>query len=139
MDRYIYGSSAYKIEDDIYTGSDYAREEEIKKAERHRAKLRSQFRMKIFLIGFIVLCLAAGEVYSRVLIMEAQSAVQTKENELKKLIEENNKKKIEYEQSIDLKKVQELAISKYGMQRPAENQIVSVNVVQKDYGEVLVK
>ena len=34
-------------------------------------------------------------------------------------------------------KIEELAITKYGMQRPDKNQTVYVNVIQSDYGEVV--
>lgn len=59
------------------------------------------------------------------------------EEELSELTETNNNKKIQLEKSVDLKKIEEIAISQYGMQRPDKNQIVYVRVVQSDYGEVI--
>ena len=55
----------------------------------------------------------------------------------KYLTKENSNKKISIEQSIDLKKIEEIAISQYGMQRLDKNQTVYVKVVQDDYGEVV--
>lgn len=138
MEKYIYGSSAFKIEDDIYRHPDT---EEIKAKriaeENKKAALRKRFVMNMCVYGLIVFLLGAGTVYSKVLVMQASSTVQAKETELAKLMEENNNKKIQFEQSIDLKKIEELAITKYGMQRPDKNQTVYVNVVQSDYGEVV--
>lgn len=136
MDKYVYGSSAYKIEDDIYTQTDSAREESERQAVQRRSARRS-FRLHIFICGIILFMLAAGTVYSKVLVMQAAGSVETKREELMQLIEENNKKRIDIEQGIDLKKVEELAITQYGMQRPDKNQTIYVNVVQKDYGEVV--
>lgn len=137
MDKYIYGSSAHKIENDIYTQTDSVREGSERQIEQKRAVARRSFRLQVFVCGIILFLLAAGTVYSKVLVMQAATDVDTKRNELMQLIEANNKKKIEFEQNIDLKKVEELAITKYGMQRPDKNQTIYVNVVQKDYGEVV--
>ena len=138
MEKYIYGSSAFKIEDDIYRHPSTEEIEAKRKAEENKkAALRKRFVMNMCVYGLIVFLLGAGTVYSKVLVMQASSTVQAKETELAKLMEENNNKKIQFEQSIDLKKIEELAITKYGMQRPDKNQTVYVNVVQSDYGEVV--
>lgn len=138
MEKYIYGSSAFKIEDDIYRHPSTEEIEAKRIAEENKkAALRRKFVMNICVYGLIVFLLGAGTVYSKVLVMQASSTVQAKETELAKLMEENNNKKIQFEQSIDLKKIEELAITKYGMQRPDKNQTVYVNVVQSDYGEVV--
>ena len=138
MEKYIYGSSAFKIEDDIYRHPSTEEIEAKRIAEENKKEaLRRKFVMNICVYGLIVFLLGAGTVYSKVLVMQASSTVQAKETELAKLMEENNNKKIQFEQSIDLKKIEELAITKYGMQRPDKNQTVYVNVVQSDYGEVV--
>ena len=138
MEKYIYGSSAFKIEDDIYRHPSTEEIEAKRIAEENKkAALRRKFVMNMCVYGLIVFLLGAGTVYSKVLVMQASSTVQAKETELAKLMEENNNKKIQFEQSIDLKKIEELAITKYGMQRPDKNQTVYVNVVQSDYGEVV--
>lgn len=138
MEKYIYGSSAFKIEDDIYRHPSTEEIEAKRIAEENeKAALRRKFVRNMCVYGLIVFLLGAGTVYSKVLVMQASSTVQAKETELAKLMEENNNKKIQFEQSIDLKKIEELAITKYGMQRPDKNQTVYVNVVQSDYGEVV--
>ncbi|MBQ8526484.1 MAG: cell division protein FtsL [Clostridia bacterium] len=138
MNRYVYGSSAHKIEDDIYRQTDAAAIEAERIAkENKKAQLRKSFLFKMCAYGIIIFLLAAGTVYSRVLVMQAATTAEQKQDELMKLIETNNKKKIEFEQNIDLKKIEELAITQYGMQRPDNNQTVYVNVVQQDYGEVV--
>lgn len=141
MDRYIYGSAAHKIEDDISILTDAARKRDAErkaKEERYLAARRMVIR-NFVLFGIAFFLLAAGTVYSRMLVDQASVAVVAKQEELMKLIEANNNKRIAREQSIDLDKIKELAITKYGMQRPDNNQTVYVNVVQNDYGEVVRK
>ena len=70
-------------------------------------------------------------------MLQAQTDVSALETELAELTKENSNKKISIEQSIDLKKIEEIAISQYGMQRLDKNQTVYVKVVQDDYGEVV--
>ena len=141
MDRYVYGSAAHKIEDDISILTDAARKRDAErkaKEERYLAARRMVIR-NFVLFGLAFFFLAAGTVYSRMLVDQASVAVVAKQEELMKLIEANNNKRIVREQSIDLEKIEELAITKYGMQRPDNNQTVYVNVVQNDYGEIVRK
>lgn len=138
MERYIHGSSAYKIEDYGYEEVEVERRkvEEAEKEDQNRI-IRRKFVRSLCIYGLILFMLGAATVYSRVLIMQAESNVVHKEKELAQLTEQNNNKKIRIEQNVDLKKIEELAITKYGMQRPDKNQTVYVNVIQSDYGEVV--
>ena len=138
MERYTYGTSAYKIEDYGYEEAQVERNkaEEAEKESRDSI-IRRKFVKSLCIYGLILFMLGAATVYSRVLIMQAESNVMQKEKELAQLTEQNNYKKIRIEQNVDLKKIEELAITKYGMQRPDKNQTIYVNVIQSDYGEVV--
>ena len=134
---YVSGTSAYKTYENEYEYiSPRERAEQSAKKSAYEKKKRA-LAITLCAYLFIVFILAAGTVYSRVLVMQAQSRVERLETELGELTEVNNNKKIQKEQSIDLKKIEELAITKYGMQRPVKNQTIYVNVVQSDYGEVV--
>ena len=136
MEKYIYGSSAFKLEEEIYIQHDKTEHKRIAE-ENRRAAIRKRIVKSMCMYGLIVFMLAAGTVHSKVLVMQATGTVQAKEAELAKLMEENNNKKIQIEQNIDLKKIEELAITKYGIQRPEHNQTVYGNVVKSDDGEVV--
>ena len=141
MDKYIYGSAAHKIEDDISILTDAAlRRDAARKAKEARYMAARKILIRDFvLFGIAFFVVAAGTVYSRMLVDQASVTVTAKQEELMEIIEANNNKRIEFEQSIDLDKIEELAITQYGMQRPDNNQLIHVNVVQSDYGEVVRK
>ena len=71
--------------------------------------------------------------------MQAKTEVLNLEKQYANIVEENTNKKIQMEQSIDLKKIEEIAISQYGMQRLDKNQTIYVKVVQEDYAEIVNK
>lgn len=139
MEKYVYGSSAYKIEEYEYvdTQEQIKRQQQQLAAQRRKEALYRKFVASMIVYGIVIFMLAAGTVYSRVLVMQAETVVHNKQEQLHALTEENNNKKIKIEQSIDLKKIEELAITQYGMQRPDNNQTIYISVVQDDYGEVV--
>ena len=122
---YVSGTSAYKTYENEY---EYISPRE--RAEQSAKKLAYEKKKRALAISLCAYLFI-------VLVMQAQSRVERLETELGELTEVNNNKKIQKEQSIDLKKIEELAITKYGMQRPDKNQTIYVNVVQSDYGEVV--
>ena len=137
MNKYVNGSNAYKIDDVAPYMQTAARPNLVEvPAVRPVSDARSVAKV-ICICMFIVAMLGAATVYTKVLLMQAQSKVETMEQELATITEDNNNKKIQLEQNIDLKKVEEIAISQYGMQRPDKNQVVYVRVVQNDYGEII--
>ena len=98
MEKYVYGSSAYKIEEYEYddTQEQIKRQEEELAAQRIKEALYRKFVRSMIVYGMIVFMLAAGTVYSRVLVMQAETVAQEKQEELKELTQENNKKKRTY-------------------------------------------
>jgi len=64
-------------------------------------------------------------------------------NRIKKLKEEytllcteNQKKEVEIGKKVDLKAIEEIAVSSYGMNRARKEQIVHINISGQDYGVV---
>ena len=139
MDKYVNGSTAYNYGNAVPYQRPYTdRRPTI--VEVPKKKVTENSRVAVRLISFylvMLFVLASSMVYSKVLIMQAQTDVENLQEQVATLTEENNVKKIQIEQSIDLKKIEEIAISQYGMQRPDNNQIVYVKVVQDDYGEII--
>ena len=136
MESYTNGAAAYNFDntqpEQYQQDSRYFREIPGTKGKRNKSVARSVCGYIAVLFVFFALT-----VYSNVLVMQAKSNVETLEKQLVSLTEENCNKKIQLEQSVDLKKIEEIAISQYGMQRPDNNQIIYVRVVQDDYGEVI--
>ncbi len=145
--NYYSGTSAYKIDYDTYTTSsayelEYEqidRQYDNKRATRRKAreKQKAVIAMMVIISLFATLLCSVGFLYSRVMVIYAANKVVSLENELASITAQNSRKSMEIERSIDLKKVEELAISKYNMQRPDKNQTVYVNVAQEDYAEVV--
>ncbi len=136
MENYINGTSAYNYGNAQPYEYQPARPN-IQEVPTGRHSTSKAVAKSACVYIFIAFLLFAGLVYSRVLVMQAKSSVETMEKQLAILTEENCNKKIQLEQSVDLKKIEEIAISQYGMQRPDNNQIIYVRVVQDDYGEVI--
>ena len=139
MEKYVNGTSAYNIGDAVpYTEIPISRPHlaEVTKSKPGVSGARAIARVMCICL-IIVAILMAVTVHTQVLLMQAKSTVKSMETELATLSETNNIKRIQLEKSVDLKKIEEIAISQYGMQRPDKNQIVYVRVVQSDYGEVI--
>lgn len=139
MDKYVNGTSAYNYGSAApYADIPAARPRlvEVPKTRTSVSDARTIAKIMCACL-LIVAVLMAVTVHTQVLLMQAKSTVENMEEELASLTETNNNKKIQLEKSVDLKKVEEIAISQYGMQRPDKNQIVYVRVVQNDYGEVI--
>lgn len=140
MERYFDGSSAYKI-DNLESDTRYSkRGPELVKTEVLASdvnKKRRQVAQSLCSYLLVVFLLASSVVYTKVLLMQAKTDVSNLEKQYANIVEENTNKKIQMEQSIDLKKIEEIAISQYGMQRLDKNQTVYVKVVQEDYAEIV--
>ena len=139
MEKYINGSTAYNYGSAVPYESPYS---QPKTGIREVPKTHKKDNSRVFarLIAFylcIIFLVSGGIVYSKVLLMQGQTNIENLEEQVAALTEKNNAKKIQIEQKIDLKKIEEIAISQYGMQRPDKNQTVYVNVVQSDYAEII--
>lgn len=127
------GTSAYQL--------DYDRQqqevEENSRVKRQMARKRKfARRVKLMCCLAVVFALACGVLYGNARIIQASARVSELQAELEKVTEENTQKRLELEKSLDLKKVEEIAINELGMKRPEKYQIVYVDVQQNDYGEV---
>ncbi len=136
MDKYVSGTSAYSYGSALPYEAQKIRPRLVEVQAPAVSKNRIIAKTLCVYMA-IVTVLLAGILYSQVLVMQAKSSIDTMEQQLAAITEQNSIKKIQLEQSIDLKKIEEIAISQYGMQRPDNNQIIYVRVVQDDYGEVI--
>jgi len=69
-------------------------------------------------------------------VTEQKNRVSELKKEYAAIVHENKKTEIEINQKIDLKKVEEIAISNYNMNRAKKSQVVYINVEQEDYAVI---
>ena len=136
MERYFDGSSAYKIDDLEFDTKFSKKRPELVRGEFSSSDVNKKRRQAVKSLCSYLL-LASSVVYTKVLLMQAKTEVSNLEKQYANIVEENTNKKIQMEQSIDLKKIEEIAISQYGMQRLDKNQTIYVKVVQEDYAEIV--
>ena len=122
-----YGSSAYK----------YERDERTRKSSRVKPKIKKTRHIAFKdVFAYAVITLLAFTLLFRYACITEMTA------RLAKLKEEYNKaqsvvvaKEFEMEQNIDLRKVEEIATTELGMQRPEKHQIVYIDMKNSDYTE----
>ena len=124
-------SSAYK--DDYYT---FHREQQPKKKKTVTAKIstkaRKRKRFKAMMSIFAVFAVAFVIVFRYAYIAEMNDSLNEIKNNYQEINRENNMMQIEIDKNINLTKVEEIATTKLGMQKPQKHQIVYVNVVGDD-------
>ena len=127
------GTSAYQLE---YDSQEQLAE--VNKRVKQRQLRKRKFFKRVKLMGClaVVFVVACGVLYGNARIIQASSRVSELQAELEKITENNTQKLLDLEKSLDLKKVEEIAINELGMKRPEKYQIVYVDVQQSDYGEV---
>ena len=123
-----YGSSAYKYER-VY-------EEPKKKAKKGVSKKHRTREMRKNVLAFIIVTgLAFVLLFRYACITEMSSRLTRLKGEYDEIQSVAVAKEFELEQEIDLKKVEEIATSQLGMQRPEKHQIVYVDMQNSDYTE----
>lgn len=105
----------------------------VKKKPTKKAK-STYLKLSILIVFFMIAAIS-------LLLKNAQVNEQSAKNaklkiEYADIYSQNKKKEIEINKKIDLKTVEEIAISTYGMNRARKEQIVYVDVKGQDYGIV---
>jgi len=130
------GNNAYKLQDELYDVSDkeqYNGSPKLKpnQEEKQCGKLKTM-SMVLFCFG-----IAFYVLLRYVAINEASSRVNDLKQQLASLESANQQAQIKLESSINLKKVEEMAINKLGMCKPDKYQIVYINVQNRDHAEIV--
>lgn len=124
MNRYNYGTGARKLEE-VY-------ERKTRKVSARKPKVD-----KVFVFSFILAAALAFTLLGRyAIITEKTAQIEALKMEYETVNSMVVSGEYEFEQSIDLKKVEETAIEKLGMQRPEKHQMVYINMNNEDYCEV---
>ena len=90
--------------------------------------------IKALAAGMAVIALVSFFYLSEQSKLEQQrSAVSAKKSELSTLLVENEDLNLEIEQSINLPAIQETAMKKYGMKKPAQSKVIAYDSKNVDY------
>lgn len=108
---------------------------EIKRNEAPKAKAKNlNLAVAIFYIAVIFViafCLVGREVS----LYEKSSEINRLENRLEQARSETKQARVAAEKAVNLKTIEESALTKFAMSRPEKSQTVYVNIRQEDYTE----
>lgn len=105
--------------------------EEAKKNTKSNKKVNPKVKaIKYLAVGFIILFAIS---YRNSVINESFKQKENLKSELSAMKKTNEQLEISIENSLNLKNVEQAAKEKLGMQKPANNQKVYVNLPKKDY------
>ena len=131
MDRYYYGTSAYKLEE---YESRTRQNNEKQKQRRKVAKKQQMALYRLMLVGVVFVFIAASAlVYVNVMALRAASDIENLEKQLAMVVDNNKQKEIKINQSLDMKNIEKRAIEELGMQKPDNTQIVYVDVRKENF------
>lgn len=135
MNKYYYGTSAYKLEE--YENS--IRKNAEKQLKRRKAQKKEQAALYRFLLFGVVFVFVAASalVYINVMAMRASTDIDKLEKKLAMVVDENKQKEIRINQSLDMKVIEKRAIEELGMQKPDNSQIVYVDVRKENHVEAV--
>jgi len=133
---------AYDYDEQIYKGwEEVERQREIhkrKKEERIRRRNRQFFVKLIFFC--IMIFTSSVFMISRIIEYDnTEKRISLLEDQLKEAEAYTAQKTFELEQSVDLAKIEEIATTKFGMQRAEKYQIVYLNMKKEDKTDVTAK
>ena len=126
------GSSAYKLEVPETTTTE--QHKRVVKSRRHKqARLKKRVAF-----GLVTAFVVAFGLASRFAVLtDINAEVNTLDKELSLIQGQNKQTELAIEQSYDLKKVEEIAITELGMTRPSKAQITYISMNSADYAEVI--
>lgn len=141
MSNYYNGTSAYKINDFEYYGDEApmgSARENIEKRREAREGKKAEFlhHARVAASALFVFALALGILFTNAIIMEKSTEVNELQAELNAITEANTQTILATERSVDLKRIEDIAINELGMKHPDKYQIVYVNVEQSNYAEI---
>lgn len=130
---------------DLYRQDSTARQPQQSRLpqDRPRAKAQAKARPQSVLLTAVELAAAAVVLllvlFSQMKLYEVTSSVNVLQNQLAELQEEQILLRSAYDNAVDLAAIEEIAVNKLGMSRPAGGQTVYVNLSGTDRAEVLTK
>lgn len=124
--NYVYGSTAQKLEYDVYE------ENKLLKAKK-QFKSNSKIKRKAVLIVMVIFAACLVIMYRYALITEMNYNIAKMEKSYNELRNENSRLKLSIEKDMDLERVRKIAVEKLEMQEPDRYQVVHIYVPKNDF------
>lgn len=131
----VYGSSAYKYEEEYYIPQKKTK----KVVRRVRVKKKKKTGIKGVILPVAAIGLAFALLLSNSMILEKNAKIEELKEQLDTIHAQTVAGQFEIERNMDLKKIENEAISRLGMQRPTKAQTVYINMGNCDYAEAAEK
>ena len=125
-------NTARVLYDDVMTQEELDHLQKKVRKSSKKAKIGSRIG-----ICFVCFMLAMVALYRFSIINEQCNEIDKLEKQLFLLQAENKQEKLKLEQNLDLKNIEQVATEKLGMQKPAKNQVVVVQVQSVDSAQVV--
>jgi len=123
---YVYGSTAEKIEYDVYEHNEVLKEKKKYRANRLiKARMVAEILL-IFTLGLILM-------YRYAQIADINFKISSKERQYEELRNENSRLKVAIENATNLSKITQIAQEELGMQKPDKYQIVYIEVPKTSF------
>ena len=107
-----------------------------KKAVRKPAA-KQNFRWKLAIMSVVYFALIMLVISRYAAINELEREISVAKSDFEQLQSENISKKVDIQQSINIDEIEKTATEKLGMIKPGQNQVVNIQVVMEDEGDIL--
>ncbi len=133
----VYGNNAYKYES-YYKPEVLPRQKKVQKVQgKKRSKSVAPLRGLVFSVSAILL--AFGLLLSNAQILEKNAKINELEERLANINAQVVAGEFKIERDMDLRRIEEEATTRLGMQRPTKAQTVYINMGNCDYAETETK
>jgi len=128
----VYGSNAYKYEQEY-------RMVPKKKTVVRRVRKRKKVGIKSLILPVAAVCMAFALLLNNSVLLEKNAKIEELRGQLDTVNAQTVAGEFEIERNMDLRKIEEEAITRLGMQRPTKAQTVYVEMGNCDYAETAEK
>lgn len=126
---YLDGTSAKKIEYDVYEENEVLKRKKIQKKN-------NKIKTKVVLYVFAIFALSFIVMTRYTCITELNYNIDKAYRDYENMVNENSKIKIAIEREVDLQSVKGIAEEKLGMHKPDKYQVVYMSVPKSDFTQV---
>ncbi|WP_152668141.1 FtsB family cell division protein [Clostridium cylindrosporum] len=130
---YVYGNVAYDYEKQKKVVKERKPTESLK-PKKKKSKNKAKIKIKVMLTVFVIFAMAFITVGRYTTILTLSSEIRSEKMEVEKVQKENQNINVDLAKLNNLKAIEDVAISKYGMVKPTKENtyFVSVNPLSKN-------
>lgn len=128
-ENYIYGSTAEKLQYDVYEENTVLRKKKVQRSNNKE-------KIKMILTTVVLFCMCFVVMYRYAIITEMNYNVYKQNQKYNDIKNENSNLKVQIEKELNLNNIKEIAEKELGMQKPDRYQKSYVKVPKYDYTRV---